>query len=41
LRAENLFDVAYRNHLSRYKDYALNPGRNVALKVSLPFTLVQ
>jgi len=41
LRIENLFDNAYRNHLSRYKDYALNPGRNITLKVSAPFTLAR
>lgn len=38
---ENLFDAAYRDHLSRYKAYALNPGRNITLKVSVPFMLVR
>ena len=38
---ENLFDRAYFDHLSRYKDYGLNPGRNVTLKVTVPFTIVQ
>ncbi|MGH7456730.1 MAG: TonB-dependent receptor, partial [bacterium] len=37
---ENLFDKAYRDHLSRYKEYALNPGRTITLKASLPFTVV-
>ncbi len=37
----NLFNKAYYDHLSRYKDYALNPGTDVAVKVSVPFTLVQ
>jgi iron complex outermembrane receptor protein len=38
---ENLFDKAYRDHLNRFKAYALNPGRNIALKVSVPFVLAQ
>ncbi len=38
---ENVFDESYRDHLSRYKEYALNPGRNVSLKVSVPFTIVR
>ncbi len=37
LAVENLFDRAYVDHLSRYKTYALNPGRDVTLKVSVPF----
>ena len=41
LSVENLFDVAYRDHLNRSKAYALNLGRNFALKVSVPFVLVQ
>ena len=36
---ENLLDESYHDHLSRYKEYALNPGRNITLKVSVPFTL--
>ena len=39
LAVDNLFDKAYRDHLSRYKAYALNPGRNITLKASLPFTV--
>lgn len=31
LRADNLFDVRYREATSRIKDFAPNPGRNVAL----------
>ncbi len=38
LAVQNLFDKAYRDHLSHYKAYALNPGRNVTLKASVPFT---
>ncbi|MGK7370454.1 MAG: TonB-dependent receptor domain-containing protein, partial [Candidatus Halalkalibacterium sp. M3_1C_030] len=41
LQAENVFDKAYRSHLSRYKEYALNPGRNIKLKINLPFNLVK
>lgn len=41
LSVENLFDQAYRDHLNRYKAYALNPGRNIALKVSIPFGIAQ
>ncbi len=38
---ENLLDKAYYDHLSRYKEYALNPGRNFSLKLSVPFTLAR
>jgi len=41
LSIENLFDKAYRDHLNRYKAYALNPGRNIALKVSVPFSIAK
>jgi iron complex outermembrane receptor protein len=41
LSVENVFDQAYREHLSRYKNYALNMGRNIALKVTIPVTIVQ
>lgn len=41
LGVENLFDVAYTDHLNRYKNYALNPGRNYSLKISVPFTIMQ
>jgi iron complex outermembrane receptor protein len=41
LAVENLFDKAYRDHLNRYKAYALNPGRNVTLKASVPFTVAR
>jgi len=37
LSVDNLFDRAYVEHLSRYKAYALNPGRNIIFKVSVPF----
>lgn len=38
---ENLLDEAYRDHLSRYKKYASNPGRNFTLKVTVPLTVVE
>ncbi len=37
LVANNLFDTKYVDHLSRYKTYALNPGRNFSLKLTVPF----
>ncbi|EMN30538.1 hypothetical protein LEP1GSC083_0469 [Leptospira interrogans serovar Pyrogenes str. L0374] len=37
---QNVFNVSYVDHLSRYKDYALNPGLNAILKVSFPFTAI-
>ena len=37
---ENIFNKAYVNHLSRYKLYALNPGRNFTLKISIPFQII-
>ena len=41
LQTENMLNAAYRSHLSRYKDYALNPGRNIKLKINIPFTLAE
>lgn len=41
LRVENLFDEPYRDHLSRYKAYALNSGRNIGLKISIPFVVAR
>ncbi len=41
LSVDNLFNKAYTDHLSRYREYALNPGRNVVLKVQVPFRLVK
>jgi iron complex outermembrane receptor protein len=34
---ENAFDLPYRDHLSRYRAYALNAGRSFALRLSVPF----
>jgi iron complex outermembrane receptor protein len=33
----NVFDKAYANFLSRYKTYALDPGRNLIVRVSTEF----
>ena len=41
LAVENLTDVAYFDHLSRYKDFSLDPGRNIVLRVSAPFMIVR
>lgn len=34
---ENLLDTKYVDHLSRYKGYALNPGRSFNLQLTVPF----
>jgi iron complex outermembrane receptor protein len=36
---KNLFDRAYRDHLNRFKEYALNPGRDFEVKVAVPFVI--
>lgn len=35
IRIRNLLDTKYRDYLSRYKEFAFNPGRNVSLRVGL------
>ncbi len=37
LTVRNLFDTAYASFLSRYKRYALDPGRSLALRASVRF----
>lgn len=37
LSVDNIANTKYVDHLSRYKGYALNPGRSVNLQVTLPF----
>ncbi|MDX1420241.1 MAG: TonB-dependent receptor [Rubricoccaceae bacterium] len=37
LGVQNLFDVRYRDYLSRFRYFIDEPGRNVVLRVSLPF----
>ncbi len=36
---ENLGDIKYTDHLSRYKSFALNPGRSFSLKITVPFQI--
>jgi len=38
---ENALDKGYYDHLSRYKEFALDPGRDVELKVSAPFDILR
>lgn len=37
LSVTNLTDKKYTDHLSRYKYYAMNPGRSIDLKIFVPF----
>lgn len=37
LGIENAFDLPYRDHLSRYRAYALNAGRSFTLRLTVPF----
>ncbi len=39
LSVDNLANVKYTDHLSRYKGYAMNPGRSFNLQLNLPFRL--
>ena len=34
---ENLADTKYVDHLSRFKSFAMNPGRSINLKLTIPF----
>ncbi|TGN16933.1 TonB-dependent receptor [Leptospira idonii] len=36
----NVFNKAYVDHMSRYKDYALNPGINATFKLTIPLTII-
>lgn len=38
---DNLFDRPYADHLSRLKSFALAPGRNFFVKITVPFELVK
>jgi outer membrane receptor protein involved in Fe transport len=40
LEIENLFDEAYVDFLDTYKGYALSMGRNISLKVQVPFSVM-
>ncbi len=35
----NVFNVAYRDYLSRFRYYALEPGRNITLRLLIPFNI--
>ena len=37
---QNLFDSAYRDYLSRYRYFSLDPGRNIILRVIVPFSIL-
>ncbi len=37
LAVENLLDTRYRDYLSRYRYFAHDPGRNVVLRLQVPF----
>jgi len=37
LLVRNLLDVTYRDFLDTYKGYALSPGRDVRIRVNVPF----
>jgi iron complex outermembrane receptor protein len=37
---DNVFDRAFVEHLNRYKSYALNPGRNFTVRLTMPFSLL-
>jgi iron complex outermembrane recepter protein len=34
---DNIINTKYVDHLSRYKSYAMNPGRSINLQLSVPF----
>jgi iron complex outermembrane receptor protein/hemoglobin/transferrin/lactoferrin receptor protein len=40
LEVENLFDEAYVDFLDTYKGYALSMGRNISLRIQVPFTVM-
>jgi iron complex outermembrane receptor protein len=37
---QNLFDTSYRDYLSRYRYFSLDPGRNIILRVIIPFSIL-
>ncbi len=37
LRVRNATDVAYKDFLSRYKQFALDPGRNIIIRLGTDF----
>jgi len=41
LSVTNLFNKAYIDHLSTYREFALNPGRNIIMKIKIPFDVIK
>lgn len=37
----NLFNTAYRDYLSRFRYFAHEPGRNIIIRLSIPFNIIQ
>lgn len=37
----NVFNTSYRDYLSRFRYYSLDPGRNIMLRLAIPFTIYQ
>ncbi|UFH57494.1 hypothetical protein [Spirosoma sp. KNUC1025] len=40
LTGSNLVNVAYRDYLNRFRYFADEPGRNVSLKIRVPFSVL-
>lgn len=40
ISADNLLNESYRDFLDTYKGYALSPGRNITLRVKVPFSVL-
>jgi iron complex outermembrane recepter protein len=39
VEAENVFNVAYRDYLNRFRYFADDLGRNITLRIKIPFTI--
>lgn len=37
----NVFNTAYRDYLSRFRYYALDPGRNIVLRLAVPLSIIK
>jgi len=37
LSVQNLFDTSYRDYLSRFRYFSDDPGRNIVLRITMPF----
>jgi iron complex outermembrane receptor protein len=40
LGIQNVFDVVYRDYLSRYRYFSLDPGRNLIVRIVVPFAIL-